>query len=77
MMWVVHLTALSLGARVICYDGSPLHPTPEAFVKLSSDQDVTLLGTSPRWLSELHGRGIDPRTISFLFCAFQLLILVR
>ncbi|KAF9007731.1 acetoacetyl-CoA synthetase [Hymenopellis radicata] len=60
IMWVLHLTTLSIGSRVICYDGSPLHPTPQSFLKFISDQNVTLLGTSPRWMTELQGRGINP-----------------
>ncbi|KAK0476711.1 acetoacetyl-CoA synthetase [Armillaria novae-zelandiae] len=54
VMWTVMLTALSCGLRVICYDGSPLHPDLRTFLKFINDQNVTLFGTSPRFLSEIR-----------------------
>ncbi|PPQ70292.1 hypothetical protein CVT25_014614 [Psilocybe cyanescens] len=60
MMWTYMLTGLSCGSRIILYDGSPFHPSVETYLKFISDQGVTSLGTSPRFLSELQGRGIKP-----------------
>lgn len=60
VMWTVMLTALSCGLHLICYDGSPLHPDLRTFLKFISDQNVTLFGTSPRFLSEIQSQGIKP-----------------
>ncbi|SJK97182.1 related to acetoacetyl-CoA synthetase [Armillaria ostoyae] len=53
VMWTVMLTALSCGLHLICYDGSPLHPDLRTFLKFISDQNVTLFGSSPRFLLSL------------------------
>ncbi|TFK70614.1 acetoacetate-CoA ligase [Pluteus cervinus] len=60
MMWVFMLAGLACGTRVILYDGSPFYPSLETYLKFINDQDVSLLGTSPRFLGEIQGRGIDP-----------------
>ncbi|KAH9485547.1 Acetoacetyl-CoA synthetase [Psilocybe cubensis] len=60
MMWTFMLTGLACGSRIILYDGSPFHPSVETYLKFISDQGVTTLGTSPRFLSEVQGRGIKP-----------------
>ncbi|GBE80624.1 Malonamoyl-CoA synthetase vrtB [Sparassis crispa] len=60
MMWPFMLNGLSCGCRVILYDGSPFYPDVRDFLKFISVQGVTFLGTSPRFLSEVQGRGILP-----------------
>ncbi|EIW83199.1 acetoacetate-CoA ligase [Coniophora puteana RWD-64-598 SS2] len=60
MMWPFMLTGLACGARIICYDGSPFHPDVRAYLKFINDQGVTVFGTSPRFLSEVQMRGINP-----------------
>ncbi|KAF4567314.1 hypothetical protein EYR40_006311 [Pleurotus pulmonarius] len=60
MMWTHMLSGLSVGARVILYDGSPFHPDVKTFLKFISDQGVSVWGTSPRFLTEVASRGIDP-----------------
>ncbi|KAK7043175.1 hypothetical protein VNI00_008529 [Paramarasmius palmivorus] len=64
MMWTFMLTTLSIGSRIILYDGSPFHPDPRAYLKFINDQGVTQLGTSPRFLAEIQGQGIKPLEIA-------------
>ncbi|KAI0247301.1 hypothetical protein BJV78DRAFT_1157297 [Lactifluus subvellereus] len=59
MMWPYMLGGLARGARIILYDGSPFYPDVKTYLKLIDEQDVTLLGTSPRFLSEVQGRGFS------------------
>ncbi|KAF5322148.1 hypothetical protein D9619_001457 [Psilocybe cf. subviscida] len=66
MMWAFMLTGLSFGARLVLYDGSPFHPTAEAYLKFIGDQGITIWGTSPRYLAEIQGRGIKPREVANL-----------
>ncbi|EMD37673.1 hypothetical protein CERSUDRAFT_114316 [Gelatoporia subvermispora B] len=60
MMWPYMLSGLACGSRIICYDGSPFHPDVRTFLQFLSDQGVTVFGTSPRFLSEVQGNGIQP-----------------
>jgi len=62
MMWTLMLTGLACHARVVLYDGSPFHPSVESYLKLINDVGVTVLGTSPRFLAEVQGSGLEPRT---------------
>ncbi|KAI0297209.1 acetoacetate-CoA ligase [Multifurca ochricompacta] len=61
MMWPYMLAGLACGSRVILYDGSPFYPDVKTYLKFIDQQNVTVLGTSPRFLSEVQGRGILPR----------------
>ncbi|KAG7098350.1 hypothetical protein E1B28_000309 [Marasmius oreades] len=63
MMWSFMLTTLSIGARLILYDGSPFHPDVQTYLKFISDQGVTHVGTSPRFLAEVQGNGIEPLSL--------------
>uniref|UniRef100_A0A0W0FQT6 AMP-dependent synthetase/ligase domain-containing protein n=1 Tax=Moniliophthora roreri TaxID=221103 RepID=A0A0W0FQT6_MONRR len=63
MMWTFMLATLSIGSRIILYDGSPFHPDARTYLKFINDQGVTQLGTSPRFLAEIQGQGIKPMEI--------------
>ncbi|KAJ3781487.1 acetoacetyl-CoA synthetase [Lentinula aff. detonsa] len=63
MMWNFMVSALASGCRMVLYDGSPFHPTLEAYLKFINDAGVTLWGTSPRFLAEVKGRKITPLEI--------------
>ncbi|KAH7189899.1 hypothetical protein DER44DRAFT_852509 [Fusarium oxysporum] len=54
MMWNMLVASLSLGPRIILYDGSPLHPSPAFQVQLLEQQGVTHWGTSPKFLTALR-----------------------
>ncbi|KAA1471742.1 acetoacetate-CoA ligase [Dentipellis sp. KUC8613] len=63
MMWPFMLAGLSVGARIVLYDGSPFHPDVKAYLKFINDEGVTAFGTSPRFLAEIQGRGVIPTDI--------------
>ncbi|CAK5265414.1 unnamed protein product [Mycena citricolor] len=63
MMWTYMLIGLSCGARIILYDGSPFYPNIESYLEFIHDQRITVLGTSPRFLAEVQGKGIRPLSI--------------
>ncbi|KAJ3486434.1 hypothetical protein NLI96_g4244 [Meripilus lineatus] len=54
------INIISIGARIILYDGSPFAPSLKTFLKIISDQNVTMFGTGPRFLAEVKGQGINP-----------------
>ncbi|KAJ6594379.1 acetoacetyl-CoA synthetase [Mycena capillaripes] len=60
MMWTYMVTCLSAGTRIILYDGSPFYPDLRTYLKFINDQRVSGLGTSPRFMAEVQGQGINP-----------------
>ncbi|EXL90723.1 hypothetical protein NOF04DRAFT_19477 [Fusarium oxysporum II5] len=53
MMWNMLVGALSVGCKIILYDGSPLHPRPSYQLRFLEEQGVTHWGTSPKFLGTL------------------------
>jgi acetoacetyl-CoA synthetase len=44
MMWNLMVAGLAWGAHLVLYDGSPLHPSPENFLRLIHDQGYVIFG---------------------------------
>lgn len=61
MMWNWLVSALSAGATVMLYDGSPLHPAPGALFDLAARERITIFGTSAKYLSAVEKAEIEPR----------------
>lgn len=58
-MWNAQISALALGASVICYDGSPTFPDAAAMWTSSTSTEVTFFGTSPGYLLASQDRRGD------------------
>ncbi|KAL3481708.1 hypothetical protein BJX99DRAFT_218147 [Aspergillus californicus] len=58
MMWNYAVAGLSVGARLVIYDGSPLYPDPLSQLRLIEQEQVTHWGTSPKYLSTLRQHGV-------------------
>ncbi|KAF5317226.1 hypothetical protein D9611_003848 [Ephemerocybe angulata] len=63
MMWTMMLSGIACEARTILYDGSPFYPNLPTYLRFINDQGVAILSTSPRFLSEIQGSGVDPLKI--------------
>ena len=50
IMWNAIVSGLLLGATVVLYDGSPMHPTVDRLWQLAEEQRLTALGASPGYL---------------------------
>lgn len=61
MMWNWLVSALSLGATVLLYDGSPFYPDAGAIFKFAEEEDMTILGTSARYIAGIEKAGLKPR----------------
>ena len=61
MMWNWLASGLAAGATLVLYDGSPLHPGPGVLWEMAADEDVTIFGTSPKYLAALEKSGYRPR----------------
>jgi acetoacetyl-CoA synthetase len=62
MMWNWLVSSLTLGARVLLYDGSPFYPDPEAMWKMTEEEGITHFGTSARYLAAVEKAGIKPKS---------------
>ncbi|MDZ7800271.1 MAG: acetoacetate--CoA ligase [Trueperaceae bacterium] len=63
MMWNWLVAALGLGAVVTLIDGSPMWPDRMRLWRLARDEDLSLLGTSARYLHALDAAGARPREL--------------
>lgn len=61
MMWNFQIAGLLVGATVVCYDGSPTYPTPDALWRIAAEAGVTVLGTSPGYVLACIKAGVVPR----------------
>jgi acetoacetyl-CoA synthetase len=62
MMWNFQVAGLLVGATIVCYDGSPAHPTPDALWARAAEFGVRLLGTSPAYLAACAAANVHPGT---------------
>jgi acetoacetyl-CoA synthetase len=60
MMWNWLAGALASQATVVVYDGSPVHPTPNALFDLVDEFGITLFGTSAKFLDTARKAGVSP-----------------
>ncbi|CAM3468311.1 acetoacetate--CoA ligase [Mycolicibacterium frederiksbergense] len=62
MMWNFQIAGLLVGATIVCYDGSPSYPAPDALWAMAADVGATVLGTSPGYVLGCMKAGAVPRT---------------
>lgn len=60
MMWNWLVSGLAVGATLVLYDGSPLHPGPERLLDLIDSEGIHAFGTSPKYLATLEQTGVEP-----------------
>jgi acetoacetyl-CoA synthetase len=61
MMWNWLVRSLAVGATLVLYDGSPFHPAPDALWKLVQDEEISIFGTSARYLAAAEKERVTPR----------------
>jgi acetoacetyl-CoA synthetase len=62
MMWNFQVAGLLVGATIVCYEGSPNYPKPDALWDIASRVRATVLGTSPGYVLGCAKAGAVPRT---------------
>ena len=65
MMWNWQLSALSIGATVVCFDGNPAHPELSTLWKAVNETQTTHFGTSGRHI-EASMKGLDESQLAEL-----------
>jgi len=61
MMWNWLVGALQIGASILLYDGSPIHPNKNVLWKLAEKEKISVFGTSPKYLSIIAKSGYAPK----------------
>ncbi len=61
MMWNWMVSALSLGATLILFDGSPFYSDPGALFRLAEDEKITIFGTSAKYIDSIQKEGLKPK----------------
>lgn len=64
MMWNWFVSSLAVGATLVCYDGNPFHPGPDALLRMADELDITVFGTSAKYIASLENAGVVPGDIS-------------
>ena len=64
MMWNWVVSSLSVGATLVLYDGNPFYPGPDALLRMADELDITLFGTSAKYIASLEDAGVKPKEIS-------------
>ena len=66
MMWNWLVSGLASGCTLLLYEGSPLHPSPDALWKIAGEEKVTVFGASAAYLKAMENAAVRPRTVSDL-----------
>jgi len=60
MMWNWLVSSLAVGATVVLYDGSPLHPDSRVLWRMAQREGINVFGTSPRFLAACEKDNLRP-----------------
>ena len=65
MMWNWLVSSLSVGATVVLYDGNPFYPNENSLLKLMDSVEVSIFGTSAKYISHIEQNNILPNQFNF------------
>jgi acetoacetyl-CoA synthetase len=61
MMWNWMISSLNIGATILLYDGSPIYPRISSLWNLIDEHNISIFGTSPKFLSINKESGYIPK----------------
>ncbi|PVV00269.1 hypothetical protein BB560_005356 [Smittium megazygosporum] len=61
MMWNYLVTGLAIGASIVLYEGSPLGPSPSVLWDLVDEINITVFGTSAKYIQYLEDISYIPK----------------
>ena len=67
MMWNWLVSSLAVGASILLYDGSPIYPKISTLWDLIDEYNITIFGTSPKFLSINQENGYIPKNLNRLY----------
>jgi len=59
MMWNWLVSSLATGATIMLYDGNPLHPKPDVLMDFIDQENITIFGTSAKYISALQNAHVE------------------
>ena len=68
MMWNWLMSGLAVGATLVLYDGSPVHPDPGALWRMAREERITIFGTSAKYLAGIQKSRFNPAREVDLSC---------
>jgi acetoacetyl-CoA synthetase len=60
-IWNWLVSGLAVGATLVLYDDSPLHPDGNVLWDLADEVGISVLGTSAEWIRAIEKAGLKPR----------------
>jgi acetoacetyl-CoA synthetase len=60
MMWNWLVSGLALGSTLVLFDGSPFHPGAERLIDLIDAENISIFGTSAKFIAALEKAGAKP-----------------
>ncbi|MBE0507662.1 MAG: acetoacetate--CoA ligase, partial [Marinospirillum sp.] len=60
MMWNWLVSGLAVGATLVLFDGSPFAPEPKTLWDMAEREDVTVFGTSAKYIAACEKAGLQP-----------------
>jgi acetoacetyl-CoA synthetase len=60
MMWNWLVSGLASEATLLLYDGAPTYPSPSVLFDLADEEDMTVFGTSAKYIDALNKAGVRP-----------------
>jgi acetoacetyl-CoA synthetase len=60
MMWNWLVSGLASGATLLMYDGSPFYPNPSVLFDLADTENMSVFGTSAKYIDALAKLGVKP-----------------
>jgi acetoacetyl-CoA synthetase len=64
MMWNWVVSSLAVGSTLVLFDGNPFYPAPDALLKMADELDISIFGTSAKYIASLEDAGVKPKQIS-------------
>ncbi len=65
MMWNWLVSSLSVGATIVLFDGNPFYPTNDYLLNIASSIDISVFGTSAKYISHLEHLNVKPNELEF------------
>jgi acetoacetyl-CoA synthetase len=60
MMWNWMVTGLATGCKLVLFDGSPFAPGPAVLWKMAEEEQISVFGTSAKYIAALEKAGVSP-----------------
>ncbi len=65
MMWNWLVSGLYSGATIVLYDGNPFYPKNDSLLKIANDINISIFGTSAKYISHLEQINVKPNKYNF------------